>query len=238
MHSRISKKMSCIALVITCIAYTSSAAAFSLRDDPFSTWGGDALTSTTISGNVIKIENMSATNLTTNFLPELSFVIPFVWPRNGTDRLPMDGQADGSWHTSDFNSTGVSLTITETNPGVGSVPMGDIADVTGIQQLPLEAPCLSSSSPSCQMVPWPHETRNSSDQIPIFSLGAFGPNEVKHFDISFTYNWGDNRVGDVALLTSFVGYTVSPIPEPEIYVMLLAGLGLLGFMTRRKKQNA
>ena len=27
----------------------------------------------------------------------------------------------------------------------------------------------------------------------------------------------------------------SPIPEPETYAMLLAGLGLLGFIARRRK---
>jgi len=31
---------------------------------------------------------------------------------------------------------------------------------------------------------------------------------------------------------------VSSVPEPETYAMLLAGLGLLGFMTRRKKETA
>jgi len=30
----------------------------------------------------------------------------------------------------------------------------------------------------------------------------------------------------------------SPIPEPETYAMLLAGLGLLGFMARRRKESA
>ncbi|MTV37250.1 choice-of-anchor A family protein [Duganella radicis] len=29
-----------------------------------------------------------------------------------------------------------------------------------------------------------------------------------------------------------------PVPEPETYVMLLAGLGMIGFMARRRKQNA
>ncbi|MBL8500478.1 MAG: FxDxF family PEP-CTERM protein [Nitrosomonas sp.] len=31
---------------------------------------------------------------------------------------------------------------------------------------------------------------------------------------------------------------VSPVPEPETYAMLLAGLGLLGFMARRRKESA
>lgn len=30
---------------------------------------------------------------------------------------------------------------------------------------------------------------------------------------------------------------VSPVPEPETYAMLLAGLGLIGFAARRRKQN-
>ncbi len=32
--------------------------------------------------------------------------------------------------------------------------------------------------------------------------------------------------------------TINPVPEPETYAMLLAGLGLLGFVARRKKQRA
>ncbi len=31
---------------------------------------------------------------------------------------------------------------------------------------------------------------------------------------------------------------ISPVPEPETYAMLLAGLGLIGFTARRRKQNA
>lgn len=31
--------------------------------------------------------------------------------------------------------------------------------------------------------------------------------------------------------------SISPIPEPETYAMLLAGLGLLGFMARRRKES-
>jgi hypothetical protein len=31
------------------------------------------------------------------------------------------------------------------------------------------------------------------------------------------------------------GEAQSPVPEPEIYGMMLAGFGLMGFMVRRKK---
>ena len=31
--------------------------------------------------------------------------------------------------------------------------------------------------------------------------------------------------------------TMAPIPEPETYAMMLAGLGLMGFVARRRKQQ-
>ena len=34
------------------------------------------------------------------------------------------------------------------------------------------------------------------------------------------------------------GNSTPPIPEPETYAMLLAGLGLIGFAARRRKQKA
>jgi len=38
--------------------------------------------------------------------------------------------------------------------------------------------------------------------------------------------------------TFFIGGTISPVPEPATYGMLLAGLGLLGFTVRRRNQAA
>jgi len=35
----------------------------------------------------------------------------------------------------------------------------------------------------------------------------------------------------------FSGLTVTPVPEPETYAMLLAGLGLLGWQARRRKRK-
>lgn len=55
-----------------------------------------------------------------------------------------------------------------------------------------------------------------------------------------TFNWtGLNKVtmsdGNYTLHTAIDNLTLSPVPEPETYAMLLAGLGLMGFTTRRRK---
>ena len=38
--------------------------------------------------------------------------------------------------------------------------------------------------------------------------------------------------------TGAIGATVAAVPEPETYAMLLSGLGLIGFVARRRKQPA
>jgi hypothetical protein len=53
-------------------------------------------------------------------------------------------------------------------------------------------------------------------------------------DVSFT---GFTIAGQPVTGPSF-GYAVAAIPEPESYAMMLAGLGLLGFIARRRKQTA
>jgi len=41
-----------------------------------------------------------------------------------------------------------------------------------------------------------------------------------------------------SLHPSWGSFHVTPIPEPETYAMLLAGLGLMGFVARRRRQSA
>ncbi len=44
---------------------------------------------------------------------------------------------------------------------------------------------------------------------------------------------------NTALSGSYAGsLAISPVPEPETYAMLLAGLGLIGFSARRRKSDA
>ncbi|WP_292993982.1 PEP-CTERM sorting domain-containing protein [Nitrosomonas sp.] len=72
------------------------------------------------------------------------------------------------------------------------------------------------------------------------------PNNNNDEDYILT-NWGIgfwNDMGVGPLFTVKFGYVVeygdtllSPVPEPETYAMLLAGLGLLGFMAPRRKET-
>jgi hypothetical protein len=47
--------------------------------------------------------------------------------------------------------------------------------------------------------------------------------------------WGFSRLGNGGERLWIASNTVSPVPEPETYAMLLAGLALLGFIATRKK---
>ncbi len=58
----------------------------------------------------------------------------------------------------------------------------------------------------------------------------------------FTGGWWFSS--DIITTGGFTGnvaarnFIASPVPEPETYAMLLAGLGLMGFVSRRRKQQA
>ncbi|SFU34133.1 PEP-CTERM sorting domain-containing protein [Nitrosospira multiformis] len=236
MSTKLLRWLSSLAIIATSLTFTVPAAAYTFWDDPSSAWGGDLLTADHTSGNVYTVENLLVQNTTANSLPELNFTIPFAWQLVGETYLPMEWRNDlNGWYTSNFNNTGTSLTVKLTSPVANTVAMGELADLTGSQQLPLTEPCFSGS-PSCQSgIGQPPETRNTTDLIPVFSLGSFAPNEAKRFDVSFTYTFGDNRAGTEGATTSFFGYTVSPIPEPETYAMFLAGLGIMAVMAHRRK---
>lgn len=49
---------------------------------------------------------------------------------------------------------------------------------------------------------------------------------------------GNDLFSDVTWSASVAGAITAPVPEPETYVLLLAGLGLMGFMMRRRMQPA
>lgn len=234
MNTNLVSRLLSLAIATSSAAFAAPAAAFTFQDDPSSTWSGDSSTTRTFSGNTVTYHELYAQNLTSNPLPGLSFAVPFAWASVDSSYLPLQWRNDlNGWYTSDFNNTGTSLTVSLTGPASSSAFMREIADLTGGQQLPLTEPCQSGSS-SCTPAPYPPETRNPTDSIPLISLGAFAPNETKRFDLSFTYAFGDHRTE--ALPTAFIANTVSAVPEPETYAMFLVGLGLLGFLTRHSKK--
>ncbi len=46
-----------------------------------------------------------------------------------------------------------------------------------------------------------------------------------------------NSINDLGAMDNYSVTSLDAVPEPETYAMLLAGLGLLGWVARRRKQN-
>jgi hypothetical protein len=54
---------------------------------------------------------------------------------------------------------------------------------------------------------------------------------------SYILGFNDTYTGHNDWDDMVIGVNIAPIPEPETYAMLLAGLGLMGFVARRRKQT-
>ena len=62
-----------------------------------------------------------------------------------------------------------------------------------------------------------------------------GTSMIGDNSISLAYDLGTLAGGGTA--TIGYSYIFNPVPEPEIYAMMAAGLGLMGFVARRRKQQ-
>ncbi|MDP3279705.1 MAG: PEPxxWA-CTERM sorting domain-containing protein [Nitrosomonas sp.] len=77
------------------------------------------------------------------------------------------------------------------------------------------------------------------DYSPVTILGTggthstFTPGLTHEGPLSIRFGYNDWNVG----IDNINFDQVAVVPEPETYAMLLAGLGLVGFMARRRKQN-
>lgn len=47
-----------------------------------------------------------------------------------------------------------------------------------------------------------------------------------------------SKTGNSVIEKTYASLTVSAVPEPEFYAMLLAGLGIIGAVARRRKTAA
>lgn len=75
-----------------------------------------------------------------------------------------------------------------------------------------------------------------SPGVALGALQGVGTGSLADDSISLAYNIGTLAVGQTASLG--YSYTFAPIPEPETYAMLMAGLGLMGVVARRRKQKS
>jgi hypothetical protein len=73
-----------------------------------------------------------------------------------------------------------------------------------------------------------HDLGADPNEIVSITIGANSTASNTFFTVLDTASYGE-RFGGVAL---------APVPEPETYALMLAGLGLLGFVARRRKQQA
>ena len=70
-----------------------------------------------------------------------------------------------------------------------------------------------------------------SDSKAIDLAAKFGRTMTMGFTGASGDSYSDERINSFSLAS------VSAVPEPETYAMLLAGLGLMGFMSRRRKNS-
>jgi len=110
--------------------------------------------------------------------------------------------------------------------GTGPIASGGAAGVDGCNG--------SSGGFACIQAKTPYLTMASGGSY-TFNFSVFGANYVTspgmfntHVGIGFTQTDGSGNAGIVST------GVVSAIPEPETYAMLLAGLGLMGFVARRR----
>jgi len=121
--------------------------------------------------------------------------------------------------TSAFSDFHLSITEPANAPGNGVVFTS--FNSSTFDGFTLDSPSMSQSSPF-----------NSSGPHDLNFTGSLATGG--NADAKFSLHAFDPGAGNTYTFTITQTPTVSPVPEPETYAMLLAGLGLMGFVARRR----
>ncbi|MEW6762692.1 MAG: PEP-CTERM sorting domain-containing protein [Pseudomonadota bacterium] len=72
----------------------------------------------------------------------------------------------------------------------------------------------------------------ADDLVFQFRVDGGAPNlDAPHLKVNF-FGDGDRKVG------SLLSQTIAPVPEPQTYALFLGGLGVMGWMARRRRKQA
>jgi len=67
--------------------------------------------------------------------------------------------------------------------------------------------------------------------------GITGSEGLIRNSVTFTLGGWTGQLADINNVSFLYGTSLAPIPEPEIYAMMLAGLGLMGFVANRRRRG-
>ena len=83
-----------------------------------------------------------------------------------------------------------------------------------------------------------HTFANGSQQTKPLGFAILDGQTNKYGTFQYLLGFNDSYTGDADYDDFVVGVNfVSSVPEPETFAMILAGLGLIGFSTRRRKND-